>query len=86
MGSIRVRALTARRNFTFSIRFFFTNDGLPHILVAEFGEPVVALYDGAAHQEDVEDVDEEEAEGEVERVHEDFAEELDFETQSIQLL
>ena len=85
MGSIRVRALTARRNFTFSIRFFFTNDGLPHVLVAEFGEPVVALHDGAAHQEEVEDVDEEEAEGEVECVHEDFAEELDFEPQSVQL-
>ena len=45
----------------------------------KFGEPVVIWKNSAAQQKKVDGVDQDEGEHEVEGVHENFAEELDFE-------
>ena len=63
-----------------------TYDRLPHVLIVKFGDPVVIGEDCAFQQEEVQSVDEDEAEGEIEKVHQNLAEELRLKPQSVQLL
>ena len=51
----------------------------------KFGGPVVTFGYSADLQEDVEDVQKEEAESQIEGVHQNFAEELDFKSESVQV-